>query len=272
MSHLEWFSIPGRNTLAGQTALMMRDTSLTVVIPVYNEAENIRPLVEQLGAALASWPGPVEFLFVDDGSRDRTPQELVRAEESDSRVRVARFKHNLGQTAALAAGFSLAVGEAVVTLDGDLQNDPADIPRMVEMLAEWDAVCGIRLRRQDGWWKRFTSRIANAFRNWVTADDTVDTGCTLKAFRRESLAGLELYQGMHRFLPTLLKMRGFRVTQVPVNHRPRVHGKTKYGTWGRMVKGLADVYAVRWMKKNRVDFQSELVTSEKHSLTEPLRH
>ncbi len=252
----------------------MRDFSLSVIIPVFNESQNIRPLVEQLGAALASWRGPVEFLFVDDGSRDDTAVELERAELADARVRVARFQRNLGQTAALAAGFSLAKGDAIVTLDGDLQNDPADIPRLVEMLAEWDAVCGIRLRRQDGRWKRITSRIANAFRNWVTADDTVDTGCSLKAFRRECVAGLELYQGMHRFLPTLLKMRGFRVTQVPVNHRPRVHGKTKYGTWGRMVKGLADVYAVRWMKKNRIDFQSELVrqATEKPTLTEPLRH
>ena len=215
---------------------------------------------------------------MDDGSRDGTPEELRAAESADSRVRVVRFKRNLGQTAALAAGFSLAKGDAIVTLDGDLQNDPADIPRLVRMLAEWDAVCGIRLRRQDGGWKRFSSRIANAFRNWVTGDDTVDTGCTLKAFRRECLAGLELYQGMHRFLPTLIKMRGFRVAQVPVNHRPRVHGNTKYGTWGRMVKGLADVYAVRWMKKNRIDFQSELVVPassgkpETPSLTESLRH
>jgi glycosyltransferase involved in cell wall biosynthesis len=262
----------------------MRDLSLSVVIPVYNEAENIRPLVEELGAALGAWPGPVEFLFVDDGSRDRTAEELTHAEEADSRVRVARFRRNLGQTAALAAGFHLAKGAVVVTLDGDLQNDPADIPRLVEMLADWDAVCGIRLRRQDGWWKRLSSRIANAFRNWVTGDDIVDTGCTLKAFRRDCLEGLELHQGMHRFLPTLLKVRGFRVTQVPVNHRARVHGKTKYGTWGRMVKGLADVYAVRWIKKNRIDFRSELVLpapaggparpggSEKPSLTESLRH
>ncbi len=264
----------------------MRETSLSVVIPVYNEAENIRPLVEQLAAALAGWAGPTEFLFVDDGSRDATVAELERAAEADGRVRVVRFKRNLGQTAALAAGFRFAKGDAIVTLDGDLQNDPADIPRLVGMLEQWDAVCGIRLRRQDGWWKRLSSRIANAFRNWVTRDDTVDTGCTLKAFRRECVADLELYQGMHRFLPTLIKMRGFRVTQVPVHHRPRVHGITKYGTWGRMVKGLADVYAVRWMKKNRIDFQPELIApaeprplsqrssspAEKPALIEPLRH
>ena len=256
----------------------MRDCSLSVIIPVFNEAGNITPLVEELGRALAAWPGPLEFLFVDDGSRDGTADELKRAEEADSRVRVARFKRNLGQTAALAAGFHLAKGTAVVTLDGDLQNDPTDIPRLVEMLADSDAVCGIRLRRQDGRWKRFSSRVANSFRNWVTGDDIVDTGCTLKAFRRECLEGLELYQGMHRFIPTLIKVRGFRVTQVPVNHRQRFHGKTKYGTWGRMVKGLADVYAVRWMKKNRIDFRSELVVPacsgkpETPSLTESLRH
>jgi len=155
----------------------------------------------------------------------------------------------------MAAGFHMARGRAVVTLDGDLQNDPADIPRLVGMLKDWDAACGVRARRRDTWWKRVSSRIANGFRNWVTDEDIIDTGCTLKAYRRECLEGLELYRGMHRFLPTLLKMRGYRVTQAHVSHHPRLHGRTKYGTWRRMWKGLADVWAVRWMKKNRIDYQ-----------------
>ncbi|HUY12240.1 MAG TPA: glycosyltransferase family 2 protein [Terriglobia bacterium] len=231
----------------------MEEIDLSVVIPVFNEAENIRPLVDELGLALSEFGNGAEVLFVDDGSTDSTLAEIKRVQQIDARVRAVHFKSNLGQTAAMAAGFRHARGRAVVTLDGDLQNDPADIPKLVAGLADWDAVCGIRTRRQDGWVKKISSRIANGFRNWATGDDIVDTGCTLKAYRRECVSRLELYHGMHRFLPTLLKMRGYRVTQTSVNHRPRLRGKTKYGTWGRLVKGLADLYAVRWMKKNRID-------------------
>ena len=241
---------------------MVESTELSVVIPVYNEAENIPPLVERVVRALRDVAGPVEVLFVDDGSTDRTLALLKEAQEKDARIRIAHFRHNLGQTAAMAAGFQLARGKAVVTIDGDLHNDPAEIPRLAAMLGEWDAVCGIRVRRQDALWKRISSRIANGFRNWTTGDDIVDTGCTLKAYRRECLERLELYQGMHRFLPTLLKMRGFRITQVPVSHHPRLGGRTKYGTWGRLKKGLADVWAVRWMKKNWIDYRDVLEVVE----------
>jgi glycosyltransferase involved in cell wall biosynthesis len=241
---------------------MVESIELSVVIPVYNEAENIRPLVERLGQALRDLAGPIEMLFVDDGSTDRTLTLLKEAQEKDARIRIAHFRRNLGQTAAMAAGFQLARGRALVTIDGDLQNDPAEIPRLAGMLGEWDAVCGIRVRRQDTLWKRISSHIANGFRNWMTGDDIVDTGCTLKAYRRECLERLELYQGMHRFLPTLLKMRGFRITQVPVSHHPRLGGKTKYGTWGRLKKGLADVWAVRWMKKNWIEYRDVLEVVE----------
>jgi dolichol-phosphate mannosyltransferase len=240
----------------------VESVSLSIVVPVYNEAENIAPLVERTRFALAEWPGRVELVFVDDGSTDSTLELLKRAQQGDARIRVAHFRHNLGQTAAMAAGFRLAQGRAVVALDGDLQNDPAEIPRLVGMLKDWDCVCGVRVQRQDSWWKRLSSRIANGFRNRVTGDDIVDTGCTLKAFRRECVEQLELYRGLHRFLPTLLKMRGYRVTQVPVSHHPRLHGKTKYGTWERLVKGLADVWAVRWMKKNRLNYEAVLEVLE----------
>ncbi len=251
----------------------MPSISVSVVIPVYNEAENIGPLVERLQSALARWGEQVEFILVDDGSRDGTLEILKRYQETEPRLRVVRFRRNLGQTAAMAAGFRWARGDAVVTLDGDLQNDPADVPRLVEMLSDWDAVCGIRTRRHDGWWKRFSSRIANGFRNWANGDDIIDTGCTLKAYRRQCLERLELYRGMHRFLPTLLRMRGYRVTQVPVEHHPRHAGRTKYGTWGRLVKGLADVWAVRWMQKNWVNIEGEmevLEPSEASRAAEPL--
>ncbi len=226
---------------------------LSIVIPVYNEAGNIKPLCERLSDALAHFPGSLEILFIDDGSTDATLAELSEAQRRDPRVRILHFTRNQGQTAAMAAGFRYSRGEAVVTLDGDLQNDPADIPKLLEKLKDWDVVCGIRIHRQDSPWKRISSRIANEVRNWVTGDNIIDTGCTLKAFRGDCVRNLELYQGMHRFLPTLLKMRGYRVIQIPVSHHPRLHGKTKYGTWRRLVKGLADLYAVRWMKANWID-------------------
>jgi dolichol-phosphate mannosyltransferase len=244
------------------SAPAVENPALSIVVPFHNEEENVRPLVEQLERALGDFPGGLEMIFVDDGSSDRTLERLQESASVDPRIRVARFRRNLGQTAALAAGFRLARGQAVATLDGDLQNDPADVPALVAMLKDWDVVCGVRTGRQDTWLKRASSRIANAFRNWATGDNIVDTGCTLKAYRREWLQQLELYHGMHRFLPTLLKMRGARVTQVPVRHRPRLAGKTHYGTWGRMVKGLSDVWAVRWMQRNRIDYEGEIQGSE----------
>ena len=249
----------------------MNKVSLSVVIPVCNEEENVPVLVEKLSAVLEGWPGGAEILFVDDGSTDSTLDLLRRAQQTHAQIRLAHFKRNLGQTAAMAAGFRLAMGAAVVTLDGDLQNDPADIPRLVGMLKDWDVVCGVRARRQDGAWKRFSSRIANAYRNRMTGDDIIDTGCTLRAYRREAVANLELYNRMHRFLPTLLKIRGWRVTQVPVAHHPRVAGKTKYGTWGRLTKGLGDVRIVRWMKENWIAFDDVLEMIEPPPSAAPAR-
>jgi len=243
----------------------MAEIALSVVIPMYNEAENIPFLLEKLREALGEFTGGLEIIAVDDGSTDNTLDLVQQAQRDDPRIRIAHFRRNLGQTAAMAAGFRLARGAAIVTLDADLQNDPAEILGLVEGLTEWDAVCGVRVLREDSWWKRLSSRIANGFRNWATGDNIIDTGCTLKAYRRECLKGLELYHGMHRFLPTLLKMRGYRVTQVPVSHHPRLRGETKYGTWGRLVKGLGDVWAVRWMKNNRIDYQGRLEVLEPRS-------
>jgi len=232
----------------------MENPALSIVVPVHNEQENVGPLIGEVFEALADFPGGVELVIVDDGSTDGTLARLQEGARRDPRIRLARFRRNLGQTAAMAAGFRLARGRAVATLDGDLQNDPKDVPALVALLNDWDVVCGVRTRRQDRWIKRISSRIANGFRNWATGDDIVDTGCTLKAYRRQWLDRLELYHGMHRFLPTLLKMQGARVTQVPVRHRPRLRGQTHYGTWGRLVKGLADVWAVRWMQRNHIDY------------------
>jgi dolichol-phosphate mannosyltransferase len=239
--------------------------NLSIVIPVFNEQDSVVPLVARITQAMSGWDGMVEILFVDDGSSDRTLDLLKEAQAKDSRIRIAHFNKNMGQTAAMAAGFRLARGEVIATIDADLQNDPMEIPRLAGMLTDWDLVCGIRARRQDTVWKRISSLVGNGFRNWVTDDNIIDTGCTLKAYRRECLEGLELYKGMHRFLPTLIKMRGYRVTQVSVSHHPRLAGKTKYGTWGRLVKGLEDVLAVRWMKKNHIGFESNLQLIERES-------
>jgi dolichol-phosphate mannosyltransferase len=240
----------------------MQNPALSIVIPVHNEEANVGPLLEEVRRALDDFPGGLEVVIVDDGSTDQTLARLRIAAGEDARIRVAHFRRNLGQTAAMAAGFHLARGRAVVTLDGDRQNDPADVPALVALLKDWDVVCGVRTQRRDTWVKRISSRIANGYRNWATGDNIVDTGCTLKAYRREWLERLELYHGMHRFLPTLLKMRGARVTQVPVRHRPRVAGRTHYGTWRRLVKGLDDVWAVRWMQRNHIDYESVLEITE----------
>jgi dolichol-phosphate mannosyltransferase len=239
--------------------------NLSIVIPVFNEQDSVVPLVARITQAMSGWDGMVEILFVDDGSSDRTLDLLKEAQAKDSRIRIAHFNKNMGQTAAMAAGFRLARGEVIATIDADLQNDPMEIPRLAGMLTDWDLVCGVRARRQDTVWKRISSLVGNGFRNWVTDDNIIDTGCTLKAYRRECLESLELYKGMHRFLPTLIKMRGYRVTQVSVSHHPRLAGKTKYGTWGRLVKGLEDVLAVRWMKKNHIGFASNLQLIERES-------
>ena len=154
--------------------------SLSIVIPVYNEEGNIVPLMARITEAMAGWQGPLEILFVDDGSTDRTLELLREVQAKDARVRIAHFRKNLGQTAAMAAGFRLARGEIVATIDADLQNDPMEIPRLAAMLNDWDVVCGIRTRRRDTLWKRISSRIGNGFRNWLTGDNIIDTGCTLK--------------------------------------------------------------------------------------------
>jgi glycosyltransferase involved in cell wall biosynthesis len=228
-----------------------------VVIPAYNEAANVEPCLRELTPVLDALGRPFEVIFVDDGSADGTFQVLDRLAAEDRRVRVIRFRRNAGQTAALDAGFRAARGDVVVTMDADLQNDPRDIPTLLAGLGLHDAVCGWRVRRRDPWTKRVASRVANAVRRWFTGDGIHDTGCMLKAFRREAVARLHLYRGMHRFLPALLKLEGFRVAEVPVSHRPRRTGRSKYGMWGRLWVGLADLWAVRWMARRRLDYEVE---------------
>jgi glycosyltransferase involved in cell wall biosynthesis len=227
------------------------------VIPAYNEEANVETCFRELAGVLDALGRPFEAIFVDDGSSDGTFRVLAELAGQDRRVRVIRFRRNAGQTAALDAGFRAARGDVVVTMDADLQNDPRDIPTLLAALRSYDAVCGWRVHRRDPWAKRVASRVANAVRRHFTRDGIHDTGCMLKAFRRDALARVHLYRGMHRFLPALLRVEGFRVTEVPVHHRARRAGRSKYGMWDRLWVGLADLWAVRWMARRRLDYEIE---------------
>jgi dolichol-phosphate mannosyltransferase len=230
---------------------------LSVVIPVYNEEENLPELWPELRSVLEPLRLTFEVLFVDDGSRDRSADIIRAFRETDARVRLVRLKTNAGETAATDAGFKAAAGRLVVTMDGDLQNDPHDIPALLSHLDRWDAVTGWRTNRGEGdsIVRRLSSRVANRARNWLSDETVRDSGCTFRAFRRECLRGLVLYRGFHRFIPTLLKMRGYRVIEVPVRNRPRRFGQSKYGVLNRVFVATADVLVVRWMKNRLLRYE-----------------
>lgn len=222
---------------------------VSLVIPVYNERENLAPLLDEIAAALSG--RRYEVVAVDDGSTDGSVAALKALQSAHPELHIVTFAANAGQTAAFAAGFRAARGPVIVTLDADGQNDPADIPALVDELARANAaaVAGYRAARQDSAWKRLQSRIANGVRNWLNHETIRDTGCSLKAFRADAVRNLPLFTGMHRFLPTLVRMQGGAVTEVPVRHRPRRSGTTKYGMWNRVFRSLADALAVRWMQR-----------------------
>jgi glycosyltransferase involved in cell wall biosynthesis len=228
---------------------------LTIVAPVYNEVENLEPLVTELIEVLEPAAIRFEILLVDDGSKDGSFEKIVSLANGNSHVRGLHFRHNRGQSAAFDAGFKEARGRWIVTIDSDLQNDPSDIPALLTALGDYDAAVGYRAERRDSWLRRISSSIANGVRNRLSGDDIIDTGCSLKAFRHECLAVLKLYTGMHRFLPTLLRIEGYRVVQLPVNHRPRTRGTSKYGVWNRVFRAFVDLLAVRWMRKRHLGYE-----------------
>jgi glycosyltransferase involved in cell wall biosynthesis len=230
---------------------------LSVVIPVYNEEENLPPLWAELRGVLEGLGRTFEVVFVDDGSHDRSAEIVRGFREADPRVRLVRLKANAGETAATDAGFKAAVGSIVVTMDADLQNDPADLPVLLAQLDTWDAATGWRVDRGEGdtWVRRLSSRVANRIRNAISDETIQDSGCTYRAFRRECLRDLALYRGFHRFIPTLLRMRGFRVIEVPVRNRPRRFGQSKYGIMNRAFVAFADLLVVRWMKSRLLRYQ-----------------
>ena len=227
---------------------------LSVVVPVYDELDSLTPLVTRVRDALEPLGLSWELVAVDDGSRDGSGEALDRLATSEPRLRVLHFTANNGQSAALDAGFRHARGALVGILDADLQTFPEDLPLLLEVLQREavDAVVGIRTDRRDSGWKRFSSRFANTVRNRLTREDVVDTGCPLKLIRAEALAPLPRFNGMHRFLPTLLAMQGRRVRQVPVRHAPRASGASKYGTWDRALRGLRDALGVRWLQDRQL--------------------
>lgn len=232
-----------------------RVPDLSIVVPVFEEKDNLGPLVDEIAKTLAPSGLTLEIILVDDGSKDGSAERIAALALSNPVVRGLHFRENRGQSAAFDAGFKAARGHFVVTMDADLQNDPRDIPALLDALEDHDAAVGFRTVRHDSWLRRVSAVIANAVRNRLSGDDIIDTGCSLKAFRAESLRSLKLYTGMHRFLPTLLRMEGFRVAQLPVGHRRRKAGRSKYGVWNRVFRSFVDLLAVRWMKKRRLGYE-----------------
>lgn len=224
----------------------------SIVVPLKDEEGNIAQLVEEIETAMAAQNEGWELICIDDGSEDRTLSILKELKKPYLRIIV--FAKNSGQTAAFDAGFRAAKGEFVITLDGDRQNDPRDIPKLIALSNSCDLVCGIRQKRKDTLLKRWISYGANKIRSRVCEDGVADTGCSLKLYRKSCLDRVKLFHGMHRFLPALFLIEGFSVGQVAVNHRERTRGKTKYNLFNRSFNTIADLFAVWWMKKRRLNY------------------
>lgn len=234
---------------------MTATPELSVVFPVYNEEENIPLLLREIKSSVdGKWT--YEIVAVDDGSTDRSLEVLRASRPEYPNLRVLALEKNSGQTAALDAAWHAARGRYVVSLDADLQNDPADIPAMMKRLedSKSDMVIGVRVNRADTWSRKMQSKIGNGVRNWITGDRITDTGCSLKLVKREAIDRVRLFTGMHRFLPTLVRYAGYQVVEMPVNHRPRQFGQSKYGAMNRAFRGLADCFAVRWMGKRMLNY------------------
>jgi dolichol-phosphate mannosyltransferase len=233
------------------------EIEISVVVPIYNEEGNLPLLTSKLVEVLKNLGRSYEMIFVDDGSSDGSRRILKEMTFQYPFLRVLRFKENCGLSTALVAGMREARGEKIVTLDSDLQNDPADIPRLLGYLDHYDMATGWRQRREDSWLKKISSKIGNAVRNWVSGETIQDSACTLRAFKKECIQEIPVFNGMHRFLSTLVKMRGYRIIEVPVSHHPRRFGKSKYNIRNRMVRSFIDLLAVRWMKGRAIRYEIE---------------
>lgn len=236
----------------------MTTPELSVVIPCHNEAENLRPLLAAIHAALDPLSFDYEIVITDDCSSDDSWRVLQELSATDPRLRAQRFKLNCGESAASWAGMQVSRGRSIATLDADLQNDPKDLLAMMKALREFDCVCGTRVETRsegDSWLRIASSRIANWVRNKLSGENISDAGCTYRVFKRECISRVKFFNGAHRFLPTLIKLDGFTVTEVPVSNNPRHAGKSHYGVWNRLFKSFRDLLAVRWMKSRRLCYE-----------------
>lgn len=226
---------------------------LSVVIPAYNEEESVGPLYKELHEVLSALGRSYEIIFVDDGSTDATFERLRALHEQDPAVRIVKFRSNFGQSAAMKAGFDHAGGEVVITMDADLQNDPHDIPRLLEKMEadDLDVVCGWRYNRHDPFSKKVFSKFANSLRKTLTHETIHDSGCTLRAYRRECVNDLELYGELHRYIPAMLLWKGYHVGELETNHRDRSFGRSKYN-WARLVKGFLDLLVITFWQRYSV--------------------
>ena len=230
---------------------------ISVVVPVYNEEENLPVLIAKIVEVFKEIGLPYEMIFVDDGSSDGSLKVLKEAASRYPLLRIIKLKQNQGLSTALLAGMREARGEKIVTLDADLQNDPGDIPRLLGCLDQYDMATGWRQKREDPWLKKVSSKIANAIRNRLSGEEIKDSACTLRAFKRECVQNIPVFNGMHRFLSTLVKIEGYRIIEVPVIHHPRKFGKSKYNIRNRMVRAFIDLLAVRWMKNRHIHYEIE---------------
>lgn len=233
----------------------------SVVVPVHNEEQNISLLVHGIVPVMEKLDQPFEVILVDDGSTDGGYARMLELQSDFPQLVLVKFRGRNGQTAAFDAGFRQARGEVIITLDADLQYDPEDIPLLLSRLDSADVVCGWRSQRADNLVRRISSVIANAVRNRLSHDQVRDVGCSLRAFKRAGLRRMKLFEGLHRFLPTLMKMDGLTVVEVPVRHRPRLYGRTKYNIRNRLFRSLMDLFAVRWMKRRWLVYEIEEVRS-----------
>jgi len=233
---------------------MSKTTKYSIVIPLKNEEGNVKELLGEIKPVMDSVGQPWEIICVDDGSTDSTASILKDLTTKEKSLKVITFERNFGQSSAFDAGFKAAQGEFVITMDGDRQNDPNDIPKLIDALGDADLICGIRRKRRDKFFKRIISRVANRVRGRLCGDGMKDTGCSLKIYRTACLQDIKMYHGMHRFLPALFTIEGFSTRQVDVNHRQRAAGKTKYNILNRSFNTIADLFAVMWMRKRQLHY------------------
>lgn len=227
-----------------------KSISFSMVIPVFNEEDNLEPLINEIQPVLDKLGKKYEVIFIDDKSTDGSFEVLKKLKQTRPYIRIIQHCINSGESAGEATGFARANGEIIITMDADQQNDPTDIPALLDALRDdIVAVCGVRRKRMDTIVKKISSRVANAFRNFVTGDTISDAGCTYRAIRRSALWQIQIFNGMHRFLPTLLRLQGYKVVEIPVNDRPRIRGYSKYGIGNRMWRGILDCFAMRWLRK-----------------------